>query len=175
MSFTAEKIPQATFSVHLALTVSSHEFLKEVIEILWSFQYVCKLMEVEVRHEDIFGISCYVDHLKQVQSGYQQFTTLSCFRDWLTFNCCVGFQSCTHITKYIGSILHYQSVTELHVHDKTNLGSVIGLSVLIGWCGHVPFPAATGHELTGPTTTNNRESTKETELNEYQSFFLLSV
>lgn len=59
-------------------TVSSHEFLKEVIEILRSFQHVCNFVEVEVRHEDIFGISCHVDHLKEEQSGYQQFITLSC-------------------------------------------------------------------------------------------------
>lgn len=60
-----------------ALTFSSHEFLKEIIKILWSFQHVCKLMEVEVGHEDIFGISRHIDHLKKVRSVYQQPTSSS--------------------------------------------------------------------------------------------------
>lgn len=60
------------------LTISSHELLKEVFKILWSFQHVCKLMEMEVRHKNIFGISCHVDHLKGKRLKDRQFTTQSC-------------------------------------------------------------------------------------------------
>lgn len=62
-----------------ALTIPSQKFLIEVIEILWCFQHACHLMEVEVRHKDIFGISCYVDYLKEVQSEFQQHMTLAVY------------------------------------------------------------------------------------------------
>lgn len=73
------KMPQATFSVQTlycerqkktALTVSSQEFFKEVMKILGSLQHVGNLMEVEIIHKDIFGISCHVDHLKEIQSRF---------------------------------------------------------------------------------------------------------
>lgn len=68
------------------LTLSSHEFIKELLPGARLWVHFGHLVEIIVRNSHVFGITCHIDHLKGQIEGW------ICFCNLIVFNYCLHYQ-----------------------------------------------------------------------------------